>query len=251
MGRSYVCGYWLFCRCPADPSLLEQPFLLLWERSFYGLVEFPASLLSWLTLSTVAAIDMVTIFIVLVLTWQIQSQVNVRQGELDRAAHATGARLSQLSWRAALVLAPRTVGDARLAEIHAVAEGLLVEIRAEHDRLEVIRTRREDETALLAEFSHEFEESIVALSAVTTTLNKAAQTAEIVSTSLDERLEEGASKLEGIALALASALVAIERVGKEAGASSEAVAHASALLVDASGRGVARSRSNLVLPSRV
>ena len=119
----------------ADPTLVEQPFLVLWAQDFMGLVPPPVSYLSFLSLWVVAGIDVCIIVAVIVLTWWIQAEVSVAQADKERVGRALEARLRNTLGGAALELAGRGTLPSLVDTFRTTSSALAAELRAERTRL--------------------------------------------------------------------------------------------------------------------
>lgn len=220
----------------ADPDSLSMPFLLLWEQSFNGLVGFPASIFSFLTLSNVAIIDMITIAIVLVLTWLIHSEVSVRQAQRDDTASELEAEVTQLAWCAALQLSRRQSDLTDSAAVTRLGEGLVDSLRAERERMEKLREEREQEVAALSQYSKDFATGVKGLKEFVSALRGATSTAEIVAAAVDERLVRGVAALELAAAAMQSLQQPLADSAATTQSSTSEVRDAVRLLTDATDR---------------
>ena len=144
----------------ADPGLVARPFLLLWEEGFGGHATGIAGLSAVLTLSRVALIDLIVIGVILGLTWVIHGDANVAQAQRERSAAMIRSQLSQLAWRASLVLAER--GDlAAVADgFQRTSDALLSELRAERVHFEMLADGREKQLSDFRVFTRDLKQAV-------------------------------------------------------------------------------------------
>lgn len=195
----------------AQPSLISRPFLLLWEQGFEGLVGPPWSVLSFLTFSHIAVGDVVVLLLVLLLTWQIHTEVNVRQAARERSAREIETSLHQIAWSAALVFAGRTSPRANDDRSRQVLEALLDELRAERERGAQVTSQREREAADLRTFGSEFRIGAQDLRRVTGEVGQTFDAMLNVTASLDDRLAGLASDQTSVHESLAQLAAGLER----------------------------------------
>lgn len=144
----------------ADPDLVNEPFIHLWEQGFHG---HGSRISEWLTLSTTATIDFVLILILILLTVHIHLQTNLRQSSIERYAAELSSQLRHLLWEAGMELKLRATPEGQNTRIMEVASGLLDEIRAERDRLADVAQERDNIAIELTRFADVFKESMTDL----------------------------------------------------------------------------------------
>ena len=134
-----------------EPDEVGKPFLLLWQRGFGG----EASVLSP-SFSTVAILDALIIGIIIALTFYAHGRREGRDEQIEQTANAFQADLDNVLAEASVILAgdrgsrPAMLARSveRLAErFDHSSQELLTRLRVEHDRLEQLATRREQEFA--------------------------------------------------------------------------------------------------------
>ncbi len=125
------------------PELATEPFLLLWEQQFRGLLEPPLAYFSFLRLSVVAFVDVTVLIIVGILTAYIQHEVSMSQHARDVRARSLGRRLSQTVGAAHLELAERATVPALIDSFKRTAEDLVAELKAERVHLVAMADERE------------------------------------------------------------------------------------------------------------
>lgn len=133
----------------ARPELGQRSFLLLWEEGFNDYGPWPSQ---YLTLSSIAIVDLAAIAALLWLTWRIHSRVNVSQVKRERRAFAIQTRLHHAVWRASLELAGRGTHAATFETVRQRAEELLDLLRAHQERLGQFATERAQQVAEMGQF---------------------------------------------------------------------------------------------------
>ncbi len=131
------------------PDEVRKPFLLLWQQGFGGeLNRWSASF------STVALIDAVIIFIIILLTFYSHGRREEHEENIFESAESFQADLDNALAEATVALAPDRAGRPamlarsvdRLADrFEYNSQELLTRLKVEHDRLEAIAARREKE----------------------------------------------------------------------------------------------------------
>jgi chromosome segregation ATPase len=220
----------------AEPSLITRPFLLLWEQGFHGLTPFPWSMLGFLTFSHVAIVDVAVLLAVLLLTWQIHTEVNVRQATREQRARTVERKLRQIAWSAALVFAGRTSPRANDDRSRQVLEALLDELRAERERGATIADRREREAADLRTFGSEFRVGAQDLRRVTAEVRETFDAMLNVTSNLEDRLAD-LSRDEGeVRAGIAEMTGGLEKYYETQRSASAEVASAARALAEAADR---------------
>jgi hypothetical protein len=212
----------------ADRALVERPFLLLWEQGFEGHLKFPWSLLSWLSLSTVAMFDVAVLVVIVILTWRIHSTLNVRQVDVERRAHDIEHRLTDALWSSSLLLAPRTVPSAAADHLGFVAQSVLDHMRAEREQIRLLNTERETEIASfkdlvgnlrvgadnLALAGQQIASSVELLARVAEELKARAVARDQTDQKLEQALQTASNTLEGLSTKQADAMKQMEQTAK-------------------------------------
>ncbi|MGH2561731.1 MAG: hypothetical protein ACRDJH_21910 [Thermomicrobiales bacterium] len=133
----------------ANPEEVRLPFLLLWQQGFGD----EGSILSP-TFSSLAIVDAVIIFIIIVLTFYSHGRREAQEDAIAATAGRFQTDLDNTLAEATVVLASDRAGRPamlansvdRLAErFDLSSQELLTRLRVEHDRLEAIASRREKE----------------------------------------------------------------------------------------------------------
>lgn len=119
----------------ADPALIEQPFLVLWEQGFRGLVSGPLTLLSPLRLGVVALIDVAVVTAVVLMTIVIQREASVIRARRENEARAIRAELHDAIADASLTIASRATVPALVDAFKRASSSLIAELKAERTRL--------------------------------------------------------------------------------------------------------------------
>ncbi len=127
----------------ADPELIEQPFLLLWQEGFRGHVPFPYSLGNIFTFSHVAITDALVLLAVVGLTFRSHKQHHEAQAAADTRAEAIRRKLQQIGWYASLVVGQHTSETSIANQFRDAAQGMLDELRAERERIAQIADERD------------------------------------------------------------------------------------------------------------
>lgn len=134
-----------------NPEAVREPFLLLWQRGFGGEAGGLTP-----TFSMVAIIDAVIIGAIICLTFYAHGRREAREDQIHEVAQRFQTDLDNVLAEAAVVLAgdlasrPALLARSveRLAErFDHSSQELLTRLRIEHDRLEQIAGRREQEFA--------------------------------------------------------------------------------------------------------
>lgn len=150
----------------ARPELAAtMPFLLLWEQGFvvegqsYGL-----PLASLFALSIVAALDVVIIAIMLILTWRVHLETNVNQANREQMAQTLQRRIEHVGWRAALLLARRTSPQVGVDVFRDRSDQLLDEMRAWNEEIRNLAEARIEQTQDFLQATRNFHEAATELS---------------------------------------------------------------------------------------
>jgi archaellum component FlaC len=254
----------------AHPEQTNQPFLLLWQRNFGEGRSFFTP-----TFSTVALIDALIIFVIIMLTFyshgrreaheeRIATTANAFQNELDNElAESTVLLASNRGNRPAMLV--ESVG--RLADrFDITSQELLTRLRVEHDRLESIAARREKEFNDFGVFAsgmragaEETHRLLVDLRQLSTGLQTALEdlTSEIgiagdqqrtllgAVASLDRLVASGIQSDQAVTRQLGDTAKSLADAADKALAGSEAAAQAGRVATDAV-RGIAELSSGLV-----
>lgn len=139
-----------------NPEEAGQPLLVLWQRGFGG--ELPW----WSRFSQVALIDACIIGLIIVLTFISEGRRDKRDDEIAMSANRFQTDLDNVLGSATVVLAPdranRTAVLAQNVERLALrfdrnSQELLNRLQVEHDRLELVAGRREQEFSDFAVFA--------------------------------------------------------------------------------------------------
>ena len=140
----------------ANPEEAGQPLLVLWQRGFGG--ELPA----WSRFSSVALIDAAIIGLIILMTFISEGRREKREDEILMSANRFQTDLDNVLGSATVVLAPdranRTAVLAQNVERLALrfdrnSQELLNRLQVEHDRLELVAGRREQEFSDFAVFA--------------------------------------------------------------------------------------------------
>lgn len=141
----------------ANPEEAGTPFLLLWQRGFGG----EASMFSP-TFATVALVDALVIAVMILLTIYTHGRREVQEDLIADSAAAFQAEFDNVLAEATVILAgdrvnrPALLADSveRLADrFDRGSQELLTQLQVEHDRLERLASRREQEFADLGKFA--------------------------------------------------------------------------------------------------
>jgi hypothetical protein len=127
----------------SNPELATEPFLLLWEQQFLGLLEPPLAYLSFLRLSTVAIIDVGVLVVVAILTAFIQRETSVKNHAREVESQKLRLRMSHALGAAHLELAGRSTGPAFVDSFKKHAASLVAELKAERVHLNGLADERE------------------------------------------------------------------------------------------------------------
>jgi chromosome segregation ATPase len=149
-----------------DPTLVQQPFLLLWEQGFNGLATLPFGLQRFLTLGTVALIDALLIGLLALISWRLHGLVNVAQVQADEYADELELRLSKSVWEATIELGPRLSPISAIDLSRKLSSDLLDELRAERERIAELSTERERHATALRTASRDLRDAVGSLSTV-------------------------------------------------------------------------------------
>jgi predicted nucleic acid-binding Zn-ribbon protein len=133
----------------AHPEEVRLPFLLLWQQGFgeHNGIFTPK-------FSTLAILDAIIIFIIILLTFYSHGRREAREDAIDQTARVFQTDLDNTLAEASVALAADKAGRPamlaqsveRLAErFDLSSQELLTRLRVEHDRLEAIAARREKE----------------------------------------------------------------------------------------------------------
>ncbi|MBP1464456.1 methyl-accepting chemotaxis protein [Candidatus Chloroploca sp. M-50] len=141
-----------------QPDLITQPFLLLWEQGFDG----NANLFNP-TFSQIASFDFFVISIIVLLTFFVHFQHDVRDSQAAEQAGVIRRRVEQIIWQINRLLAPERFRQAQAHAVLKVAEiadsfqinarDLLSHLASERERLDDLTKRREADLAQLTNFS--------------------------------------------------------------------------------------------------
>ncbi len=140
----------------ANPDEAGQPLLVLWQRGFGGELHW------WSRFSQVALIDAAIIGLIIVLTFVSEGRRDKRDDDIAMTANRFQTDLDNVLGAATVVLAPdranRTAVLAQNVERLALlfdrkSQDLLNRLQVEHDRLEQVAGRREQEFSDFAVFA--------------------------------------------------------------------------------------------------
>lgn len=140
----------------ANPQESGTPMLVLWQRGFGG--ELPA----WSRFSSIALVDVLLIALIIVLTFVSEGRRDKRDDQIAMTANRFQTDLDNVLGSATVVLAPdranRTALLAQNVERLALrfdrnSQELLNRLQVEHDRLELVAGRREQEFSDFAVFA--------------------------------------------------------------------------------------------------
>lgn len=126
-----------------DPTLAGEPFLLLWEQEFRGLLQPPLSSLGFLRLSNVAIADVGVLLVVIALTAWIQREVSVVDHARAVRARAMSRRITHALGRASLELAQRATIPALVDAFQKTSTALTEELAAERTHIQELGDDRE------------------------------------------------------------------------------------------------------------
>ncbi len=138
------------------PEQSGTPMLVLWQRGFGG--ELPA----WSRFSSIALIDVILIGLIIVMTFISEGRRDKRDDQIALTANRFQTDLDNVLGAATVVLAPdRANRTALLAQnVERLAfrfdrnsQELLNRLQVEHDRLELVANRREQEFSDFAVFA--------------------------------------------------------------------------------------------------
>jgi hypothetical protein len=172
----------------ADASLLDQPFLLLWEEGFLGHLPRLLAPLGWLTFSRVVLADAALLVALLLLTWKIHDELSMASSRRAARAQELEAQLQQACWRAALALGERASPFALVTRFREASDALLDELYAERARLDQIRDERERELADLRGVAGGLQQGAADLLRSGGAMRSAIDALLQASTALDDRL---------------------------------------------------------------
>lgn len=139
-----------------NPEQSGTPMLVLWQRGFGG--DLP----SWSRFSSIALIDVILIGLIIVMTFVSEGRRDKRDDQIALTANRFQTDLDNVLGAATVVLAPdranRTALLAQNVERLAVrfdrnSQELLNRLQVEHDRLELVAGRREQEFSDFAVFA--------------------------------------------------------------------------------------------------
>ncbi len=139
-----------------QPDLASEPFLLLWEQQFRGLLGPPLSYFGLLRLSNVAIVDVCLLLVVGVLTAFIQREVSVRQHWRQVQQRTLTARLTNALGSAHLELTRRSMLPALVDSFQRTATALTAELKAEREHLIRISDDRERDRAAMRSVTQDF-----------------------------------------------------------------------------------------------
>ena len=176
----------------ADETLVDRPFLLLWQQGFEGHGSWLADRL---TLGRLALLDAAVIGLMIVITWSIHGETNIRQATRERRAHQLEGRLHQVAWQAWLELGTRTSQAVRFDQ-------LLNEIRAERQRIDKLAQERERRMAELRGFVDKFKEGAADFLGGTAGLQETLGKVRQIATDIDGRSSELLHQERNLASAL-------------------------------------------------
>lgn len=132
----------------ANPNLAPQPFLLLWQRGFYGRLD-------WLPFSSMAFLDAMLVVLIIVLTFALHTWATGREVARERSLEAALGSFESLLADVALHLAGR--GSARagqfLDEFGQIGQGLLRQLDIERERIDKLAEQRDQQLTDLTAFA--------------------------------------------------------------------------------------------------
>ncbi len=206
-----------------NPDQSATPFLLLWQRGFGE----ETNLLSP-SFSTVALIDAAVIIIMIVLTFYTHGRRERQEDQIADTAAEFQAEFDNVLAEAGVILAgDRTNRPAQLADsVERLADRfdrgsqeLLTQLQVEHDRLESLASRREQEFADFGKFASGMRAGAEDLHRLLVDLRQ-------VSSGLETSLEDLASEVSGSGdqqRSLLAAVTNLERMTSSAIQSDQAV----------------------------
>jgi len=203
-----------------DPTLTEEPFLLLWERGFDTL---PSAQWSWLTFSHVALVDFLLLVALILMTIVIHLWRDVREDKAARRAAALRGRVEHVVWDLSKLLstdvfnqdttqAVLKVGQA-LSQFEVHAQELMNIMAGQAERLEKLEQHGQARLDKLSEFSTN-------LSQGATTLMSYGQDVRQVYTRLDSSVGRLAKEMEQVGQQQAGMVTSISQMS---GSSAAAV----------------------------
>jgi hypothetical protein len=253
----------------AHPDEISQPFLLLWQRGFDGNSGFFAT-----SFSTLAIIDAMIIGVIIALTFYSHGRRERREESIERTAQKFQADVDNILAEATVALAPDRAGRPamlarsveRLAErFEHNSQELIARLRAEHDRLVSIASRREKEFADFGLFAsgmragaEETHRLLIELRQVSTALQHALEdmTSEVgvtgdqnksllsAVTALERMVATGIQSDHGVTRRLAEASEVLAEAAERSLAGAEAAAQAGRVATEAV-RGIAEIGASL------
>lgn len=221
-----------------DPALITRPFLLMWEEGFGDAVPAPWSVLSFLTLSHVALVDVAIIFIVLVITWFLHADLGGAQARRNRLASDISQRVRQVSWLAALELAKRQSAAGYLDVFRQTAGDLSAHMAAETKRMSAIRRVREKEASAIGAAAHEFEQGVTSLLAVTAGFRDLATASTNIASDIGARLEQHHHALDGLATQIQSTVTSVTTSQESSREMADATRRALTVLAESTDRAI-------------
>ncbi|GEM_PF-6023452 len=132
----------------ANPNLAPQPFLLLWQRGFYGRLD-------WLPFSSMAFVDAMLVVVIIVLTFALHTWATSRELTRERSLEAALGNFESLLADVALHLAGRDGARSRqfLDEFGRIGQGLLQQLDVERERIDKLAEQRDQQLTDLAAFA--------------------------------------------------------------------------------------------------
>jgi methyl-accepting chemotaxis protein len=232
-----------------NPDLVNQPFLLLWERGFQELGQhhFP-------TFSELALVDFVVLFVVIGLTVVVHRWRDVQETQAERKAAELRSRIEQTVWELDQHLAAERssqdinraalrVGDA-VERFRVHADELLDLMLAEHRRLEETEASRSREIDDLEVFTgaatqlvqygqsveHTYERLQASVDRFTDEIQKAGQQQELLLRSLDSSDIGSHQMTEAVRTLRQSLATTIGELGNAAARSGDSVSRITAAM---------------------
>ena len=141
----------------ADPGLVDQPFILLWENDFNNHAPgILGDLAPILRLSHIAMGDAAILAVIIGLTIRIHTDRNFRQARRENIAREIERKLRHIIWFASAEISRRTSLPAVAERFRVVAERLIDEIAAERQRIQDLAAQRDREVVDLRTFVHDW-----------------------------------------------------------------------------------------------
>jgi hypothetical protein len=196
-GLRYAAG--AYSSAVTNPSLRQEPFLLLWEDHFGKSPPF-----SWTepTLSEIAAWDVGVLALILLTTLLIHLGLNVVQARREAVARVLERELQHTVWKAAGQLAQATTLPAAILEFRTASQNLLDELSGYNQQISVLAEARQIEVDGLLRFGQEIRHTIGGLNGLHQDVAAMLAGARTISAALSEQIAGLTSGQTNLAAAL-------------------------------------------------